>query len=56
MFMDGEKKLGVVSAKGAETKTGICDLIGLNIGRTLILYESPSARVSEPVRQTLLGV
>src|SRR5208283_5841688 len=34
-------KLGFCCPKGVETKTGLCDLFALNLGKWMFVYERP---------------
>jgi len=45
-FTKGTRKLGLVCPKNVPVNDGICDLVAVNVGRFLLMYESPSNKVA----------
>jgi hypothetical protein len=42
-----KRKFGIFHPNGVETKNGRCDLVGLNVGRFMLLYEAPAKLTSD---------
>lgn len=43
-FPKGKRRLSVHSPQGVETKNGLRDLLALNVGRFMFLYEAPTQK------------